>query len=262
MEGRSDALKLWNKYRKIKPRLNVVFAKLCYTPQSTDIYREYHSVCPLVGIGTFPSPLSSASVPLPPEPRGVGRLARGWGVGESQFRQYRRLEKSLALCMPTLWLHSFICSYPHPPSKIDRMLSIYLSLEVLYTLWVEGSYSTWVSCRGGDINRWLFSHFLIFLPILYTNQTTIFMWFLHIDHLDTQITKHLQASLRNLLESGFCGNCVPFYEPSPPGSLQKLSRPTEQNRTPLYFFKQKKNTNYKQLLLNRFSVGIKGFALV
>jgi hypothetical protein len=31
-------------------------------------YKEYHSVCPLVGIGTLPTPLSPASLPLPPEP--------------------------------------------------------------------------------------------------------------------------------------------------------------------------------------------------
>ncbi len=29
-------------------------------------YKEYHSVCPLVGIGTLPTPLSQASVPPPP----------------------------------------------------------------------------------------------------------------------------------------------------------------------------------------------------
>ncbi len=46
------------------------------------IYKEYHSVCPLVGIGTLPTPLSPASVPLPPEPGGGGgTLACGWGVG-------------------------------------------------------------------------------------------------------------------------------------------------------------------------------------
>jgi hypothetical protein len=32
------------------------------------VYKEYHSVCPLVGIRTLPTPLSPASVPLPPEP--------------------------------------------------------------------------------------------------------------------------------------------------------------------------------------------------
>ncbi len=45
------------------------------------IYKEYHSVCPLVGIGTLPAPLSPASVPLSPEPGG-GTLACGRGVGE------------------------------------------------------------------------------------------------------------------------------------------------------------------------------------
>jgi hypothetical protein len=40
------------------------------------IYKEYHSGCPLVGIGTLPTPLSPASVPLPPEPGG-GTLACG-----------------------------------------------------------------------------------------------------------------------------------------------------------------------------------------
>ncbi len=61
------------------------------------IYKEYHSVCPLVGIGTLPTHLSPASVPLPPEPGGGGhnRLrARGWGRPNSDD-----LRKSLALCL-------------------------------------------------------------------------------------------------------------------------------------------------------------------
>jgi hypothetical protein len=41
------------------------------------IYKEYHSVCPLVGIGTLPTPLSPASVPLPPQPEGGGTLTCG-----------------------------------------------------------------------------------------------------------------------------------------------------------------------------------------
>jgi hypothetical protein len=40
--------------------------------QSTYINIEYHSACPLVGIGTLSPPLSPASVPLPPEPKGAG----------------------------------------------------------------------------------------------------------------------------------------------------------------------------------------------
>ncbi len=50
-------------------------AAISWLPQST-YNKEYHSVCPLVGIGT-----SSASVPLPPEMGGGGTLACGWGVG-------------------------------------------------------------------------------------------------------------------------------------------------------------------------------------
>jgi hypothetical protein len=38
---------------------------------------------PLVGIGTLPTPFSPASVPLPTETGGGGKLACGWGVGGS-----------------------------------------------------------------------------------------------------------------------------------------------------------------------------------
>jgi hypothetical protein len=56
--------------------------------------KEHHSVCPIVGIGTPPTPLPQASVP-PPDERGAHtRLHAVEGVGEYQFR---RLEKSLAL---------------------------------------------------------------------------------------------------------------------------------------------------------------------
>jgi hypothetical protein len=53
------------------------------------IYLEYHRVCPLVGIGTLPPPLSPASLPLPPEPKGGGgaHSPGGEGLGESQFRR-------------------------------------------------------------------------------------------------------------------------------------------------------------------------------
>jgi hypothetical protein len=59
------------------------------------IYREYHSV-PLVGIGTFPTPLSPASMPLTPEPGTGAQSPAGEELGESQFR---RLDKKLR----TLW---------------------------------------------------------------------------------------------------------------------------------------------------------------
>jgi hypothetical protein len=44
---------------------------------------NYHSVCPLVGIGTLPTPLSPANVPHPQNPGGGGTLACGQGVGGS-----------------------------------------------------------------------------------------------------------------------------------------------------------------------------------
>ncbi len=73
-----------------------------FQPQSTYL-KEYHSVCPLVGIGTLPTPLSSASVP---------RL-RVRGLAESQFRrQEKKLSTLPTLCFqlshsyPLLW-----CTY-------------------------------------------------------------------------------------------------------------------------------------------------------
>jgi hypothetical protein len=63
------------------------------------IYKEYHSICPFVEIGTPPPLLPQASVPLPPEPKGGGaQLPAGEGMGEYQFR---RLEKKLST-LPTL----------------------------------------------------------------------------------------------------------------------------------------------------------------
>jgi hypothetical protein len=67
------------------------------------IYKEYQSVCPLLGIGTLPIPLSAASLPLPPEPEGAHSPA-GEGLGESQFP---RLEKKLST-LPTLWIGLFL----------------------------------------------------------------------------------------------------------------------------------------------------------
>jgi hypothetical protein len=70
------------------------------------IFTEYHSVCPLVGTGTLPPPISPASVPLPPEPKrgGGAHSPAGEGLGEFQFR---RLEKKLRT-LPTL------CSIVYP----------------------------------------------------------------------------------------------------------------------------------------------------
>jgi hypothetical protein len=61
------------------------------------IYKEHHSVCPFVGIGTLPPLLSPASVPLPPVQRGGGHArlrVGGWGSPNSD--DWR---KSLALCL-------------------------------------------------------------------------------------------------------------------------------------------------------------------
>ena len=65
------------------------------------IYKEYHSVCPLVGIWTLPSPNPSLASECAPPFRTGGRGAHspaGEGFGESQFR---RLEKRLS-SLPTL----------------------------------------------------------------------------------------------------------------------------------------------------------------
>ncbi len=71
------------------------FGRLERELHKVSIYKEHHSLCPLVRIGTLPPPLSPASVPIPTNQGGahspVGKL-----LGESQFR---RLEKSLALCL-------------------------------------------------------------------------------------------------------------------------------------------------------------------
>ncbi len=64
-----------------------------FHPQSTYIYKEYHSVCPLVGTGTPPPPLSRKRV-CPP-PRTKGDSPAGLGVGESPNSDDWR--KSLAL---------------------------------------------------------------------------------------------------------------------------------------------------------------------
>jgi hypothetical protein len=46
------------------------------------IYKEYHSVYPLGGIGTLPTPLSPANVPLPPRTGGGGVHSHaGEGLG-------------------------------------------------------------------------------------------------------------------------------------------------------------------------------------
>ncbi len=53
------------------------------------LYKEYHGVCPLVEMGTLPTPLSSECAP---ENVGGAHSPAGEGLGKSQ---YRRLEKKL-----------------------------------------------------------------------------------------------------------------------------------------------------------------------
>ncbi len=90
---------MWKTVSKIMDMIEI-WRLISITKYLIFIYKEYHNVCPLVGIGNFgtlPPPLSPASMPLPPEPKGGGgHSPAGEGLGKSQFR---RLEKSLALCL-------------------------------------------------------------------------------------------------------------------------------------------------------------------
>ncbi len=71
------------------------------------IYIEHHSVCPLVGIGTPPTPLSQASVPSPPDQR-VGGGAHSTAAKRGGGSQFRRREKKLST-LPTLCSKLYIC---------------------------------------------------------------------------------------------------------------------------------------------------------
>ncbi len=66
------------------PWFFIVLAQSC--THKARLYKEFHGVCPLVGIWTLPPPLSTASVPLPPPPPNqkvgwAGILACRWEVG-------------------------------------------------------------------------------------------------------------------------------------------------------------------------------------
>jgi hypothetical protein len=96
--GNKEATGTWNKI----PRKRGIFPACYYhVAHKVRIYKGYHGhgVCPLVRIGTLPTPLSPANVPLPPR-TGVRRAhsPAGEGLGLSQFR---RLEKKLST-LPTL----------------------------------------------------------------------------------------------------------------------------------------------------------------
>ncbi len=93
--------------RRLCECLALFICRLNVDPQSTGIYLEYHSVCPLFRIGTPPPPLPQASVPPPPptEPKGAGSQGThslaSEGAGESHFG---RLEKKPGT-LSTLWLN-------------------------------------------------------------------------------------------------------------------------------------------------------------
>jgi hypothetical protein len=83
------------------------------------MYKEYQSVCPLVGIGTLPTPLSQACVPLPPRTGGGGgaHSPAGEGLEESQFR---RLEKTLTT-LPTLWMSLSFSALQSPTANWEGL---------------------------------------------------------------------------------------------------------------------------------------------
>ncbi len=105
------------------------------------IYKEYHSVCPFVGIGTLPSPLSPASVP-PQNQRGEGAHSpAGEGLGESQFRRMEKKHSTLTTlwsgqngtenlaqrALNDLWrawlsrgLMIWLLAHPSPPSPVSK----------------------------------------------------------------------------------------------------------------------------------------------
>jgi hypothetical protein len=76
-------------------------------------YIEYHSVCPLVGTGTLPPPLSLASeCAPPPEPKGWGTLACGLGVGGVPIPTTgEKLSTLPTLCAPGLGALLFVSIY-------------------------------------------------------------------------------------------------------------------------------------------------------
>jgi hypothetical protein len=95
------------------------------------IFKEYHSVCPLVGMGTLPTPLSPASVPLPPE-RG------GWGRPNSD--DWR---KSLALC---LLCELTLCLYDQvhgASSGTEGVTALALGRSIMVTGGGDGAIKLW-----------------------------------------------------------------------------------------------------------------------
>jgi hypothetical protein len=115
-------------------------------------YKEYHSVCPLVGIGTPPHP--SPECVLPPEPEGGGvHLPAGEGAGESQFR---RPEKKLSN-LPTLWCTLYSEQYS---TEADQYVPTFFWFKNFsYWVWLHKNNTWWVIFQGQAI-------FLSFFPLI------------------------------------------------------------------------------------------------
>ncbi len=93
----------------------------------TNIYLEYHSVCPLVGIGNPLPPLPQASVyppPPPPPPPSLRRGERVSGWGSPSSDNWR---KSLALCLLCMQIHTLTC-------YSNRLVSVPVTIRVLKCL--------------------------------------------------------------------------------------------------------------------------------
>ncbi len=82
---------------KIVPRHSIVFETQC----TVHIYLEYHSECPIVGIGTFPPSPASECAPQPRTKEGGGHtlLRVRDCMGESQFHLLEKKPSTLS----TLW---------------------------------------------------------------------------------------------------------------------------------------------------------------
>jgi hypothetical protein len=92
----------------------VVVIIILFLQHIIHIYLKYHSVCPLVRIGTPPS---VASEFVPPEPKGGTHSPADEGVVGSQFG---RLEKSLALCL--------LCGMQHCRSNYSAVITVLFAL--------------------------------------------------------------------------------------------------------------------------------------
>jgi hypothetical protein len=107
---------------------------------------KYYSACPLVGIGTPPTPLHLARVPLPSEPKGgEGTLACGWVVGRSQFW---RLEKKLST-LPTLCQKQLAYTLRKITSEIENVLGIRNKKFKLPNFYCF--FKTFIFCRNGHV---------------------------------------------------------------------------------------------------------------